>query len=193
MKRMLILLAMILLVITCKAQHFEYEITSNDKVVGSLSLKITAGEFSTVYEVNSKTAISALQVDYSYQLLTEYRGNEFQASSLITYLNGNVNSTVKASRIGDKYTVIKSGATSSYGKIIVYSEALLYTHEPKNIDYLYSEFLGGDKTVKKTGAHTYQFINEENGNTGTYTYKNGALVKAIINYGIIRFTIKKIK
>jgi hypothetical protein len=173
------------------AQNFNYEIKSDDKIIGSLTVTITKKNDTEDSEVKSEV-ILPMGIKYGYELKSNFNKKVLIKSGLVIYLNGKVHSSSSTIKKGSYYAIKNDGKKSKYIGIIKYSESLLYTIEPIGKHAIYSDFLGLDKSIKKLEENTYEFVNKSNGNKSMYTYKNGVLESANIEYGIIRFSVNRI-
>ena len=71
---------------------------------------------------------------------------------------------------------------------ITYGTVNLMFEEPENVKKVYAEEHGCFHTLKKLSAHTYEKTSHK-GKTSIYKYKDGALVEAEIDAGLISFEI----
>jgi hypothetical protein len=119
-----------------------------------------------------------------------YKENELLFSSVTTYVNGKVNSTLKTEKQDQFYEVTKNGRSSKYIDNIGMSGALSYYEEPLNMSTIYSDFYGYDKNLELIGPHVYKVTNPKNGQISEYYYEDGILKKAIIHHFLMTFKLQ---
>lgn len=190
MKTLVLIYCFVFSIFSLKAQKIEYKITSKKKEIGLVTVSIVKSKTTTTYEVVSKVNLQ-FDFKYSYKLNAIYEHDVLKSSSLITYMNGKLHTSVKTLKKGKYYEVTKNGKISTYKKVITYSEPIIYIKEPKDVYLIYSEFLGFDKSIKKINMHSYEMENPKNGNISTYQYENGILKAATIDFSIMTFTLNK--
>lgn len=148
-------------------------------------LKVTEERIGNDIIVEAITEVSVriiFRFRVKYMQNSVYRDGALLQSSILTYKKGKLNSSTHLLREGDGYRLIKDGDTSFVHAKINYSGSLLYFHEPKDITYLYYEFDGVKKPIRKVGDHTYVVKDPRNGRESVFEYKDGVLMSSAIEH-----------
>lgn len=191
MKVVFTILSLLFTINLSLAQSLKYKVVSKEKVIGNLTVeKKEYGKISE-YIIESKFKLP-LKSNYSYKLVCSYEDGILITSTVETFMNNKLRSTVSTVRKESGYEIIKDDETSFHEGDIEYSEALIYYQEPHNENSLYSDFSGNNKYVAAMGDSKYKLRNTVNGNKSIYKYTNGFLDKAVIEWGIFEFALVKI-
>jgi len=167
-----------------------FDIVHNDKVIGSLQATKTIGKGRTVYQSNTSitaTIIWETQIDYNYEVLFE---NEvLQTADVAIFVNNKPRAQTYTIQQGDAYHITKNKRKEYHlNESLPYTTIQLYFEEPLDIDTCYSEQDGSINKLQPLGNHAYRKVNAK-GKENTYYYKEGKLVKASIDGGIIQFEL----
>jgi len=85
---------------------------------------------------------------------------------------------------GNKYSIMVDKVATSLAQMVDCSTIKLYFNEPCNGATVFSERLGENRVLKKTGDGVYQADMKE-GITYTYRYKNGKFVELEMKNGML--------
>ncbi len=171
-------------------KNIYFDIVHKNNIVGSLKASKTKTDAITTYKsaTNIETRIiKEFSVHYNYNVAFE---NAFLKDAEVHITVNKKPHAETITRWKDTYyQVIKDEKDeTSINKSINYATVQLYFEEPKNITTCFSEQDASFNTIMAMGNHTYKKINSK-GNENLYYYKNGNLIKATIDGGIIKFDI----
>ncbi|MBT4968773.1 MAG: hypothetical protein HOM80_07180, partial [Bacteroidetes bacterium] len=123
------------------SQNLKYDILYNGKDVGNLDAVITRkGNTLNLDLVSKVVAKVIITVEVKYTMKVKYVNDELYSSTVITYLNGNVRSSMQVVKKNGYYLVNEDGDLRKfYGKITI-SDGILCIVEPKYVDAIFSEF-----------------------------------------------------
>lgn len=167
-----------------------FDIVVKDKIVGSLKATQSSKDSKTYYHSSTtiKTRIiKDIAVNYKYDVTFE---NEIlkKAGVNIT-INKKPHANTLTQWEDTHYQIAKNGKNEVAMKdSIDFTTILLYFEEPINIARCYSEQDGSFNTIVSLGNHSYKKINSK-GKENIYHYKSGALEKANIDGGLVKFEI----
>lgn len=167
-----------------------FDIVHKDKIVGSLKTTKTIDRSKVYYQSLTRIEtriIKDIEVDYTYKVAFE-KGILEEASVAIS-LNDKPYANTYTERQATQYQIVKNGKIETTLKdTIGYTTILLYSKEPKDISYCFSEQDGSFNTIVALGNHSYKKVNSK-GRENTYHYKDGVLEKASIDGGLIQFEL----
>ncbi len=167
-----------------------FDIIHNDKVIGSLKAEKTTDDSKTLYE--STTNITAMiiwetQINYSYKVLFE--SGLLQTSDVDIFVNDKPRAQTYTRKQDSLYIVSRDNKRPQfYKEPINYTTIQLYFEEPTVITSCYSEQDGSINKLVTLGNHSYKKVNAK-GRENLYFYKDGRLIKASIDGGIIQFEL----
>ena len=172
-------------------QHMYFDvILHNNKVIGSLKATRTTKDSITYYHSSTiiKTRlIKDIRVNYKYDVT--FNNTLLEKADVHITVNEKPHAETYTQRTSTYYQIVKNDDKKKTLKdSISYATIQLYFKEPVNVDNCYSEQDGSFNTIAALGNHSYQKINSK-GKVNTYYYKNGALKKATIDGGLIKFEI----
>ena len=182
--RLFLLCLAVVFSLSANAQTYlrNYEIESDDKVVGGITAtKSTEGDY-TEYNVTSEVAMRIIfQINVSYKAQAVYKNNILVSSSATIYLNGAIQNDVSCQRTGDHYTVVVDGHTTRIYEDIEWSSAKLYFNKPKGARKVFSETDGDFKTIGETADGKFvQRDPQKDKNVNTYTYSSDQGLHSIL-------------
>ena len=174
------------------SQNLKYDILYNGKDVGNLDAVITRkGNTLNLDLVSKVVAKVIITVEVKYTIKVKYVNDELYSSTVITYLNGNVRSSMQVVKKNGYYLVNEDGDLRKfYGKITI-SDGILCIVEPKYVDAIFSEFDAINKPIKKTANGRYTMSHPRNSNHTDYIYKDGVLQQSTVHYTLATFVIRK--
>lgn len=168
------------------AQVVHYEVIKGSKKLGDMTVKRTALENRTYYEIESKVVFRILfSFTVDYESTSDYKNGQLIKEYTHNQLNG---STQKESTVwfdGDKYTLDLNGRKNSFRDNISYSVAAIYFEEPKDGQKVYSPQFAEYLTFTKIGDHQYEM--ESPDGTNVYTYTNGVCTEVRVNRDFAKF------
>ncbi|WP_179374829.1 DUF6134 family protein [Winogradskyella wichelsiae] len=171
-------------------ENLNFDIIHKGKIVGSLKATKTTKHSKTYYQ--SSTTITTrilkdIRVNYKYDVI--FSDDLLESSTVNISINEKSHAETHTQKNGTDYDVIKNNTNKDTLKeAIHYATVQLYFEEPKNISQCYSEQDASFNTIKPLGNHTYKKVNLK-GKENIYYYKKGALKKATIDGGLIKFEI----
>ncbi len=175
------------------SQTIHYVIHSGDLSIGTVTAyKTISGDtmrINTISEVKTRLFID---INIKYQVSCIYINNILNSSHCTSYENGNLHSSSSITRTANGYSIIVNGTHSTYNDDICYSGSLLYFKKPKDIDAVFSEFDGVNKTVTEISANHFQTVNPKNGHINDYYYGDILLLRAQIRNTLMTFTLKQV-
>lgn len=130
-----------------------------------------------------------IEVHASYKMDCKYDKGELVEYSVETFKDGNLHSSSKGTKEGGMYRFVEDGDQSEQKGDIRYSGAMLYFKEPKGISTVFSEIHAKDKPVEKIGEGHYKLIDPSTGHSNQYFYRNGVLIKALIDHSLFSFSL----
>ncbi len=168
-------------------QVLNYDVVRGSKKLGEMTVKRTALENSTYYEIDSKVTFRILfSFTVDYESTSEYKYGQLIKEYTHNQLNG---STQKKSTIwfdGEKYTLDLNGTRYAEKPPIKYSVAAIYYEEPKDNQKVYSPQFGKYLTFEKIGEHRYEMESPDGLNI--YTYTNGICTEVRVNRDFAKFS-----
>lgn len=159
-----------------------YEIESDDKVVGGITAtRSSEGDF-TEYIVTSEVTMRIIfEINVSYKVQAVYKNEVLVSSSATIYLNGAIQNDVSCERTGDHYTVVVDGHTTRIYEDIQWSSAKLYFNKPKGAKKVFSETDGNFKNMGETSDGKFvQRDPQKDKNVNTYTYSSDQGLHSIL-------------
>ena len=175
------------------AQKLEYKLLIHGDEVGNLIAEHLHTESHDIYEVHSQGSVKILfTISSRYYSFSKLRNNELLYSKSILYKNEHLSDTVVVKKIKSKYyseTGMKTHKTQIIGNI-TYVANMLYFKEPVGVKKVFSEKKGYFVDLVAKPDHKYLLIDSKMNTENTYIYKNGKLVKAILDGGIVNFELE---
>lgn len=174
----------ILFSLSANAQTYlrNYEIESDDKVVGGITAtRSTEGDY-VEYNVTSEVSMRIIfQINVSYKVQAIYKNEILVSSSATIYLNGAIQNDVICERTGDHYTVVVDGHTTRIYEDIQWSSAKLYFNKPEGTRKMFSETDGNFKNIGVTADGKFvQRDPKKDKNVNTYTYSSDQGLHSIL-------------
>lgn len=187
MNRLITILSLICICSLAKGQLLHYEVIKGSKKLGDMTVKRSALENQTYYEIESKVVFRILfSFTVDYESTSEYKYGKLIKEYTHNQLNG---STQKKSTIwfdGSKYTLDHNGSkTTLSDKEITYSVAAVYYEEPKDGQKVYSPQFAEYLTFEKIDDHVYELESPDGLNV--YTYTNGICTEVRVNRDFAKF------
>lgn len=188
-----ILLLLLVLGHLATAQSTKYEIRTNHRSIGTLTVTEKQRNDVTVIEVTSKTQFKmVVTVNLRYHLTCGFKNGQLLDSNVNTYINGKIHSEGIIEQTKRGYLIKGDGHDTELQDSIIYSGAKLYYYEPSEINRVFSEIDGIFKNIERVGDHTYELFNTKGHREATYKYEDGLLQHAEIHHAILTFTLSKI-
>lgn len=166
----------------------EFIVLRNQEEVGSLTITRTTEGKNKTYLLNSTVHIKALvNVHVHETIMSEYESLVLTSALHKREINGFNSDDKVVVKSGDSY-VCDDETLHHLGSQIKSSVLMLYFHEPKNIDKVYSESFGEIVPVTRLSENIYS-LKLPNQTTTDYFYENGVLVRvnAHTRWGRITF------
>lgn len=159
-----------------------YDIETNDNIVGGVTAtKTSDGDYSE-YNVTTKVSMTAVfEINLEYKVQAIYQNKVLVSSSSTIYLNNEVQSTVTCERTGDHYTIVKDGHSTKIYDAISWSSAKMFFNKPKDVRKVFSETEGIMKNLSSTADGKFILRDPNNtDNTNTYTFSSEQGLHAIL-------------
>lgn len=168
-------------------QTLHYNVVKGSKDLGDMTVKRTAQENRTYYEIDSKVTFRLLfSFTVDYESTSEYKYGQLIKEYTHNELNG---STQKKSTIwwdGKKYTLDLDGTRINPEGPINYSVAAIYYEEPKDNQKIYSPQFGRYLTFEKIKDHVYELVSPDGRNE--YYYVNGVCTEVKVFRDFAKFS-----
>lgn len=169
------------------SQVLSYDVIRGSKKLGDMTVKRTALENSTYYEIDSEVTFRILlSFTVDYESTSEYKYGKLIKEYTHNRLNG---STQKKSTLwfdGEKYTLDLNGTRYTEKSPITYSVAAIYYEEPKDGQKVYSPQFGEYLEFEKVGDHRYEMESPDGLNI--YSYTNGICTEVKVNRDFAKFS-----
>ena len=169
-------------------QVLNYEVVKGSKKLGDMTVKRTALENQTYYEINSKVTFRILfSFVVDYESTSEYKYGQLVKEYTHNQLSGN---TQKKSTIwwdGQTYTLDLDGSRIHVKEPINYSVAAVYYEEPDHQKKVYSPQFGEFLTFKKIKDHVYELESPDGRNE--YYYTNGVCTEVKVFRDFAKFSV----
>ncbi len=169
------------------SQVLSYDVIRGSKKLGDMTVKRTALENSTYYEIDSEVTFRILlSFTVDYESTSEYKYGKLIKEYTHNRLNG---STQKKSTLwfdGEKYTLDLNGTRYTEKSPINYSVAAIYYEEPKDGQKVYSPQFGEYLEFEKVGDHRYEMKSPDGLNI--YSYTNGICTEVKVNRDFAKFS-----
>ncbi|WP_121666915.1 DUF6134 family protein [Mesonia aquimarina] len=171
-------------------EKYCFNILHREKVIGELVAKKEVVEDKIIY--SNRTEISTrilakIEVDYTYKVV--YRNKTLAHAFALILFNDREKTNSYTEKTKTGYIFYEDNeAEYKIEESIMYSTVNLIFEEPLNISKVYAEEHGEFHQLKKVANHIYEKTSSK-GKTSLYKYKNGKLVEAEIDVGIISFKI----
>lgn len=123
---------------------------------------------------------------------TIYSQGILQSSSVETFKNGKLNSTVRITLKDNSYLLISDGDTTTINDTITYSGSLIYFNEPKGTCKIYKERTFEMRQIIPIGEHTYIIKDDKNREINRYYYEEGILQYAEMRHTLGTIVFKRI-
>ncbi len=175
------------------SQTVDYAIYSGDLSIGTVTAyKTISGDTMKINVISKVKTRLFVDINITYQVSCIYINNILNSSHCTSYENGNLHSSSSIARTANGYSIIVNGKPSTYNDDICYSGSLLYFKKPKDINAVFSEFEGINKTVTEISANHFQTVNPKNGHINDYYYGDILLLRAKIRNTLMTFTLKQV-
>lgn len=170
-----------------------FSIYSTDKaLLGNLKVVCTESDTSTTISVNCQFKVKLLvTINVRYILTTVFKENQLYSGEIRTYRNNELHSEMNTIKVGAEYLFTKDGKQSVFLNRITFSESMLYFNEPADLQSIYSEFDGVEKSIFEPGPGHYRIQNPLNGNFSDYFYESGLLKAAFVNLDMMMVYVEK--
>ena len=171
-------------------EKYRFNILHKEKVIGELIAKKEVVEDKVIY--SNRTEISTrilakIEVDYTYKVVYSHKTLAHAFALILFNDREKTNSYTEKTKTG--YVFYEDDeAQYKIEEPITYSTVNLMFEEPLSITKVYAEEHGEFHQLKKVAKHIYEKTNSK-GKTSLYKYKNGKLVEAEIDAGIVSFKI----
>ena len=171
-------------------QVLNYEVVKGEKKLGDMTVKRTALENKTYYEIDSEVTFRLLfSFTVVYESTSEYKYGQLIKEYTHSTLSGK---TQKRSTIwfdGSKYTLDLDGIRFNPKGTIDYSVAAVYYEEPEDGQQVYSPQFGEFLTFEKIGEHTYELESPDGTNEYYYTHGICTEVKVFRDFAKFSFVM----
>jgi hypothetical protein len=172
--------------------HQKYDISIAGISIGEMTAtKKVNGEDSQI-DVKSKVGFWFFgKIELDYHTVSVFKGNHFVKSDVNSKTNkGNFRSVI--TWVNDHYKVnsrnYKYELDTEVRKKLFFSSASFYFEEPKNVKEFFAEGYGLVSPVTK---HKDYYEVNVNGNKNRFYYINGKLDKAVMEFPIKNFVVKR--
>ena len=179
---------------------------SSNQLVSRYSLHLLGaniGEFSiTQTGEKGNVTIDAItdvnvNVIFSYRIKyvqnTIYMQGILQSSSVKTFKNGKLNSTVRITLKNNSYLLISDGDTTTINDTITYSGSLVYFNEPKGFTKIFKERNAQTMWISPVNEHEYIIKDDKGREINRYYYENGTLQYAEMRHALGIIELKRVK
>lgn len=167
-----------------------FDIEHHGNVIGQLTAKQSSIGDKTHYKSTSKIEFrigKEIQVLYSFDV--NFIDEILQLSDAKITIDDKTFANTSTKWDNTHYHITKSGEDQiSHKEPIRFSTIQLYFKEPLKLKRIFSEQQGSFNTIESIGNHIYKMTNSK-GNESLYHYKQGKLIKAEIDGGLIEFQI----
>ncbi|WP_299150148.1 DUF6134 family protein [uncultured Dokdonia sp.] len=167
-----------------------FDIIHNNKVIGNLKAEKTIDDNKTLYQSTTNitaTIIWETQINYNYKVLFE--SGLLQTSDVDIFVNDKPRAQTYTRKQDSLFIISRDNKRPQfYKEPINYTTIQLYFEEPTTITSCYSEQDGSINKLVALGNHSYKKVNAK-GRENLYFYKDGRLIKASIDGGIIQFEL----
>ena len=167
-----------------------FDIIHNHKVIGSLKAEKTIDDNKTHYQSTTNitaTIIWETEINYNYKVLFE--GGLLQTSDVDIFVNDKPRAQTYTRKQDSLFIISRDNKRPQiYKEPINYATIQLYFEEPTAITSCYSEQDGSINKLVALGNNSYKKVNAK-GRENLYFYKDGRLIKASIDGGIIQFEL----
>ncbi|MBU2939758.1 hypothetical protein KO494_09430 [Lacinutrix sp. C3R15] len=170
--------------------HLKFDIVLKDKIIGQLEttkrIKDSKIHYHSATNITTRI-ITEINVNYNYNVV--FNNNNLKKADVHITVNNKPHAETNTEWLQNQYIITQNNKKEkSIKDPIHYSTILMYFQEPENISYCFSEEDGSINTIVPLGNHTYKKINAK-GKENIYYYKNGKLIKAEIDGGLVSFQI----
>ncbi|HWC55240.1 MAG TPA: DUF6134 family protein [Chitinophagaceae bacterium] len=178
-----------------QTKDLTYTIMRGSDIVGGIHFTETniSGVKQMQMESQVKGKILFLSYSGSAKEEAEYQNGVLYHSSIYRKLNGKEKANKQHQAVNNEYQV-RTGANSETMPIypITYNMLSLYSTEPSNVQYVYSDNFQRFLEIKKLEEHKYK-LSLPDGNTNYYYYQNGVLtlVEAHSTWYSVMIVLKK--
>ncbi|MDR6301549.1 DUF6134 family protein [Mesonia maritima] len=171
-------------------EKYRFNILHREKIIGELVAKKEVLEDKIIYSNRTEIStriIAKIEVDYTYKVV--YTNNSLAHAFALILLNDREKTNAYTEKTKTGYIFYEDDeAQHKIDSPITYSTVNLMFEEPLTITKVYAEEHGEFHQLKKVAKNIYEKTNSK-GKTSLYKYKNGKLVEAEIDAGIISFKI----
>lgn len=175
---------------SAQEERHVFNIIHKGKNIGTLYAKKEQINQKTIYsnrtEIDTRI-ITKIEVDYNYKVV--YENDELSHAYVLILFNGKEKTNTYTDKNNKGYIFYEDDEEENrIYEPITYGTVNLMFEEPENVKKVYAEEHGCFHTLKKLSAHTYEKTSHK-GKTSIYKYKDGELVEAEIDAGLISFEI----
>jgi hypothetical protein len=171
-------------------EKYVYKIIHKGKEIGTLyAKKEQLGDkiiYSNRTEIDTRI-ITKIEVDYNYKVV--YKNNLLSHAYVLILFNGKEKTNTYTDRSNNQYIYYEDDDVKNIiSKKITYSTVNLMFEEPLGINEVYAEEHGEFHAMECIAPNTYKkTINRSK--SSVYKYKNGKLLEAEVDAGLITFQI----
>jgi len=167
------------IVVSAQQHHLHYKLVKGNDTVGEMSVVDIKSYEQRIIQTSLKADVPAVILHFT---LTDEKSAVFNSQVLQSAV---VTRNLFTGRPDRSITILKNNQYTdgkiplpafTYGQVINFSMTMLYTTEPVDKQFVYSEFHQQLVAVEKIGEHIYR-IKLPDGQTGEYYYENGICVK----------------
>lgn len=176
--------------INASEENMHFDVVYNSKIIGNLTATRSTKNSKTYYQsaTNIQTRIiTTVHVFYTYDVI--FNNGSLEKSSVQITVNDKPHTETLTQWVKTKYQIVETNRSKKILEdSIPYSSIMLYFKEPVNISKCYSEQNGNFNDIISKGNHAYKKVNSK-GNENVYYYQKGALKRALIDGGLVKFEI----
>ncbi|MEO2058567.1 MULTISPECIES: DUF6134 family protein [Mesonia] len=194
MKKLLLLFPILILFAftssTTQEERHVFDIIHKGKSIGTLYAKKEQVGSKTIYsnrtEIDTRI-IAKIEVDYNYKVV--YENSKLSHAYVLILFNGKEKTNTYTDKNSEGYIFYEDDEEENrIHESITYGTVNLMFEEPETIQKVYAEEHGTFHSIKKVDSNTYEKTSHK-GKTSIYKYKDGELVEAEIDAGLISFKI----
>lgn len=194
MKKILLLIPILILFAfsssTIQEKRQVFDIIHKGKSIGTLYAKREQVGSKTIYsnrtEIDTRI-IAKIEVDYNYKVV--YENNALSHAYVLILFNGKEKTNTYTHKNNQSYIFYEDDEEENrIHESISYGTVNLMFEEPENVKKVYAEEHGCFHPIKKIASHEYEKTSHK-GKNSVYKYKNGELLEAEVDAGLISFKI----
>ncbi|RAJ10596.1 hypothetical protein LX64_00201 [Chitinophaga skermanii] len=165
------------------AQLYKYQVTSNNKVIGSVEAHQKGNGSLRHIIIKSRLQLKLIG-NVNTDIEAEFKNNHLlsASSTRLTNKEEEKNKNKTTTQLVDKnYQIVHDGKKSELKQAIQFVVGDLYFTEPKDIKSVYSETQGQMLDIRALNDGQYELIMPD-GKKNVYTYAKGKLIEVEVNH-----------